>query len=213
MTIRVVVHHALEQITLDVDLLMDGGLTALLGPSGGGKTRTLEVIAGLLRPDSGLVVVDGEVLTDTEHNIWIAPHLRRIGYVFQDSRLFPHLTVRQNLAFGHWFNRRRGAGATLDDVVALLTQPGAIFQAAPVRTMVYAEYMHQVGFIKTKPASWKDYFHPLLHAREPRVVPRLRPHPQHASREAQRQAQRQAGQQQHDLHAPSMAVATDRAAS
>ena len=62
MTIRVVIHHALERITLDVDLSMDGGLTALLGPSGGGKTRTLEVIAGLLRPASGLVVVDGEVL-------------------------------------------------------------------------------------------------------------------------------------------------------
>lgn len=120
MTIRVVIHHALERITLDVDLSMDGGLTALLGPSGGGKTRTLEVIAGLLRPASGLVVVDGEVLTDTERHVWIPPHRRRIGYVFQDSRLFPHLTVRQNLAFGHWFSRRRSTGATLDDVVALL---------------------------------------------------------------------------------------------
>lgn len=120
MTIRVVIRHPLERIGLDVDLSMNGGLTALLGPSGGGKTRTLEVIAGLLRPASGLVIVDGEVLADTERGVWIAPHARRIGYVFQDSRLFPHLTVRQNLAFGHWFSRQRTAGATLDDVVQLL---------------------------------------------------------------------------------------------
>lgn len=120
MSIRVVIRHPLERIALDVDLSMDGGLTALLGPSGGGKTRTLEVIAGLLRPAMGLVAVDDEVLTDTERGIWVPPHARRIGYVFQDSRLFPHLTVRQNLSFGHWFSRRRTAGASLDDVIALL---------------------------------------------------------------------------------------------
>jgi NitT/TauT family transport system substrate-binding protein len=56
--------------------------------------------------------------------------------------------------------------ATVDEVVELLTQPGAIFQAAPVRTMVYAEYMAKAGFIKPFPKSWKDYFFPLLHDRE-----------------------------------------------
>lgn len=56
--------------------------------------------------------------------------------------------------------------ATVDEVVHLLKQPGAIFQAAPIRTMVYAGYMAKAGFIKQTPKSWKDYFHPLLHDRE-----------------------------------------------
>jgi molybdate transport system ATP-binding protein len=121
MRIDVRIHHALERITLDVTLALDGGLTALLGPSGAGKTRTLDVIAGLLDPDEGFVSIDGDVLTDTAHGIRVPAHERRIGYVFQDSRLFPHLTVRQNLAFGRWFGRRRTAsGVSLDEVVSLL---------------------------------------------------------------------------------------------
>jgi molybdate transport system ATP-binding protein len=119
--IRLRIHHALDRITLDVDLELPGGLTALLGPSGAGKTRTLDVIAGLLVPDDGLVAIDDEVLTDTARGILVPPHRRRIGYVFQDSRLFPHLTVRQNLEYGRWFSRRRGSGpVTLDALVALL---------------------------------------------------------------------------------------------
>jgi molybdate transport system ATP-binding protein len=121
MRIDVRIHHALERITLDVTLALNGGLTALLGPSGAGKTRTLDVIAGLLDPDEGFVSIDGDVLTDTAHGIRVPAHERRIGYVFQDSRLFPHLTVRQNLAFGRWFGRRRTAsGVSLDEVVSLL---------------------------------------------------------------------------------------------
>jgi molybdate transport system ATP-binding protein len=105
-----------------VQLALDGGLTALLGPSGSGKTSTLQVIAGLLRPEAGLVAIDGEALTDTGRGIWVPPHQRGIGYVFQDSRLFPHFTVRQNLAFGRWFSRRRGAGGgvRLDALIDLL---------------------------------------------------------------------------------------------
>jgi molybdate transport system ATP-binding protein len=119
--LTVTVRHALGRITLDLSLALDGGLTALLGPSGAGKTSLLNVVAGLLRPDHGLVRLDTETLTDTDAGVWVPPHRRRIGYVFQDSRLFPHLTVRQNLGFGRWFNRRTTpATASLDDVVALL---------------------------------------------------------------------------------------------
>ncbi|MCC7010628.1 MAG: ATP-binding cassette domain-containing protein [Acidobacteria bacterium] len=121
MKIRVDIRHPLDRITLDVRLDLDGGLIALLGPSGAGKTRTLDVIAGLFRPADGFVAVDEAVLTDTARRVWVPPHRRRIGYVFQDSRLFPHMTVRRNLVYGQWFTGRLGHPiATLDDVVGLL---------------------------------------------------------------------------------------------
>ena len=132
MTITVDIHHRLERITLDVHMRMGGGLTALLGPSGSGKTRTLHIIAGLMKPDRGTVSIGSDVLTDTARDVWVPPHARRIGYVFQDARLFPHLTVRQNLAFGRWFARRRAAGISLDDVVALLDL-GPLLARRPAR--------------------------------------------------------------------------------
>jgi molybdate transport system ATP-binding protein len=75
------------------------GVTALFGPSGAGKTSILDMIAGLARPDAGRIVRDGEVLFDAAAGIDVTPERRRIGYVFQDRRLFPHLRVRDNLRF------------------------------------------------------------------------------------------------------------------
>jgi len=120
MTLRVAIRHAFDRMTLDVTLETGSGLTALLGPSGSGKTSTLNVIAGLLRPDHGIVTLDDEVLTDTTRGVFVRPHQRRIGYVFQESRLFPHLTVKQNLGFGRWFGGAHANGAGLDEVVDLL---------------------------------------------------------------------------------------------
>jgi len=77
-----------------------GGLTALFGPSGAGKTSVLDAVAGLLRPERGRIAVAGTVLFDSEAGIDIAPERRACGYVFQDSRLFPHLSVADNLAYG-----------------------------------------------------------------------------------------------------------------
>lgn len=77
------------------------GLTALFGPSGAGKTSVLNMVAGLLRPDTGHVRVGGETLFDAAARIAVPSHRRRAGYVFQDARLFPHLTVRANLLYGH----------------------------------------------------------------------------------------------------------------
>jgi molybdate transport system ATP-binding protein len=77
-----------------------GRVTALFGPSGAGKSTLANCIAGLLRPDDGRIVLDGEVLFDAGSGIDLPPHRRRIGYVFQDARLFPHLTVADNLDYG-----------------------------------------------------------------------------------------------------------------
>jgi molybdate transport system ATP-binding protein len=96
------------------------GLTALFGRSGSGKSTLVDIVGGLVRPDRGRIAVDGHVLVDTERGVFVPKHRRRIGYVFQDSRLFPHLSVRRNLLYGRWFNREGGAAADLDGVVALL---------------------------------------------------------------------------------------------
>ncbi|MCK0532737.1 ATP-binding cassette domain-containing protein [Sphingobium agri] len=77
------------------------GITLLWGPSGVGKTSVLNMIAGLMRPDQGHVSIDGQMLFDDSAAINLPPHRRRIGYVFQDGRLFPHLRVRANLLYGH----------------------------------------------------------------------------------------------------------------
>jgi molybdate transport system ATP-binding protein len=97
------------------------GLTALFGRSGSGKTSLVDIVGGLIRPDRGRVSVDGQPLVDTERGVFVAKHRRRVGYVFQDSRLFPHLSVRRNLLYGRWFARGGdGAAASFDAVVTLL---------------------------------------------------------------------------------------------
>lgn len=83
----------------------------VFGPSGAGKSLTLKAIAGLLRPDRGTIRMHGRTLFDADARIALAPQQRRIGYVFQDYALFPHLNVRQNVGFGlnrRWLNARRG---------------------------------------------------------------------------------------------------------
>jgi len=84
----------------------EGGVTALFGRSGAGKTSVVEAIAGLLRPERGRIAVDGRVLFDRQARVDVPVHRRRLGCVFQEARLFPHMTVRGNLAYG----RRRDAG-------------------------------------------------------------------------------------------------------
>ena len=97
------VRHRLGSFQLDAVLRSDAQVTALFGPSGAGKTTLINSVAGLSRPQEGHVRVAGETLTDVAANIALPPHRRRIGYVFQDARLFPHLSVRRNLLFGHGF--------------------------------------------------------------------------------------------------------------
>ena len=97
-----------------------GSITALFGPSGSGKTTLVNIIAGLIKPDRGAIALDDTVLFDAAAGINLPPHRRHIGYVFQEGRLFPHLSVRQNIDYG----RRMSGQPRLEDefsrVVALL---------------------------------------------------------------------------------------------
>lgn len=97
-----------------------GPVTGLFGNSGTGKTSIINLIAGLVAPDRGTIVLDGEPLDDTERGIHVPPHLRRIGYVFQDARLFPHLDVRHNLDFGRRMNGLAHDAANEARIIALL---------------------------------------------------------------------------------------------
>jgi molybdate transport system ATP-binding protein len=103
MTLEVALRHRFGRFDLDVAFQAPAGVTALFGPSGAGKSTLVNAVAGLLRPDSGRIAVDGWTLLDTASGCWLPPHRRRVGYVFQEGRLFPHLNVRQNLRYGRWF--------------------------------------------------------------------------------------------------------------
>lgn len=122
--LEVALYHRQGDFTLDIAFRTDSRATALFGPSGSGKTTALNAIAGLLRPERGRIVFDGRIMLDTDGDVFVPPYRRRMGYVFQDGRLFPHLTVRQNLLFGRFFAGRRAArrdpAITLDRVVGLL---------------------------------------------------------------------------------------------
>lgn len=98
----------------------DARIVALVGPSGAGKTSVLNAIAGLLRPQSGRIEVDGRVLYDSARGIDLPVHRRQVGYVFQDARLFPHLDVRGNLLYGRHGARGQERRFELDTVVDLL---------------------------------------------------------------------------------------------
>lgn len=98
---------------LDVEFSVSAGeVLAVLGPNGAGKSTALHVIAGLLRPDAGLVRLGDRVLTDTEAGVNVATHDRRVGLLLQDPLLFPHLSVAKNVAFGPQCRRGMfGSGA------------------------------------------------------------------------------------------------------
>lgn len=120
MTLTVEARHRLGAFTLDAAFSSEGGVTALFGRSGSGKTSMIRIIAGLVRPDEGLVVLDGEALTETGRKIFVPKHRRRFGYVFQEARLFPHLSVRTNLSYGRWFAPKSAGGENFDRIVDLL---------------------------------------------------------------------------------------------
>lgn len=110
----------LGAFALEARFSTDAGVTALFGRSGAGKSTVLNLIAGLARPDAGRIAVGGRVLHDSMTGVSLPPHARRVGYVFQEGRLLPHLTVRQNLLYGRFFARKRKALIAFEQAVALL---------------------------------------------------------------------------------------------
>ncbi|MFQ9364642.1 ATP-binding cassette domain-containing protein [Bilophila wadsworthia] len=113
------IQKQLEAFALQVSfVLASHGITVLWGASGSGKTTLLQCLAGLLRPDAGRIACREAVWFDAERGVCLAPERRRLGYVFQDVRLFPHLSVRSNMLFGRRF--RGPSGVSFEDVVALL---------------------------------------------------------------------------------------------
>lgn len=161
-----------------VDVAISGdtsGITALYGPSGSGKTSVINMVAGLVRPDTGRIVINGTPLFDAKQNINLLPEKRRMGYVFQDGRLFPHLSVRSNLLYGmrrvhpkkrfvgvdavvdllgisHLLNRRpnRLSGGEKQRVAigrALLTSPAMLLMDEPLASLDTARKSELLPFI------------------------------------------------------------------
>ena len=120
MSLEVSARTRLGSFELDASFATDGRLTSIFGPSGAGKTSLINVISGLLRPERGRVVIDGAVLFDSGAGIDVPAHRRRVGYVFQESRLFPHLSVRGNLLYGRYFAPAESRTTSFEDVVELL---------------------------------------------------------------------------------------------
>jgi len=112
MTLCVAFRHAFPGLSFDISFAAPTpGTTVLFGPSGAGKSTAVAVVAGLLRPSYGRVAIDGAVLADSERGLFEPPERRRIGLVFQDARLFPHLSVLRNLRYGERRANRRSSSS------------------------------------------------------------------------------------------------------
>lgn len=121
MSAEVAIRHRLGEFTLEVAFTAaSGGVTALFGPSGAGKTSIVRVLAGLTRPANGRVVLEGRTVLDTKAGIFVPPEKRRAGLVFQDARLFPHMSVEKNLLFGWRRSTVRADPAEIARTIALL---------------------------------------------------------------------------------------------
>jgi molybdate transport system ATP-binding protein len=131
--LHVDISKQLGEFLLEACFTSNGGVTGLFGTSGAGKTSLINMIAGLLRPDRGTIAIDAETLDDTAGRVHIPVHRRRIGYVFQDARLFPHLDVGENLDYGRRMNglahdpaQRRRVTDLLDIGRLLERRPGQL---------------------------------------------------------------------------------------
>jgi len=129
LTLSFALRHSFPSLTLDIAFTAPAsGVTALFGPSGAGKSTVLAAAAGLLRPDFCSITIDGEVIADTESGVWLPPERRRVGLVFQDARLFPHMSVATNLRYGM---RRAPPGKIPFDAVVELLGIAALLARKP----------------------------------------------------------------------------------
>ncbi len=118
--LEVFIKTNLGKFSLEINTSITNGITAFYGPSGSGKTSVATIIAGLIKAKEAKISIGGKVLSDTSKNIFYPAHRRKIGYVFQDSRLFPHLNVMNNLKFGTWFLSKKLSKSYIDSIVELL---------------------------------------------------------------------------------------------
>ncbi len=130
MSLSVEIYQPFEGFELDVSFRVPRGVTVLFGSSGSGKTSVVNAVAGLVHPKMSKVAVEGAVLSDTDKGIWLPPHRRGLGYVFQEGRLFPHLSVQKNLLYGQWFARHRSGEGDFGEVVDMLGL-GALLERRP----------------------------------------------------------------------------------
>ena len=129
MSLSVRLRHHFPSVRMDMAFeIPSPGVTVLFGPSGAGKSTIILAAAGLLRPDECRIEVDGRLMADTETGMWLPPERRRTGLVFQDARLFPHMSVATNLRFG--MRRARAGTVRFDEVVDLLGV-GALLDRRP----------------------------------------------------------------------------------
>jgi molybdate transport system ATP-binding protein len=119
--LEVNVQKKLGSFSINVAFLVKApGITALFGPSGSGKTSVINMVAGLLKPDQGQISVNGNTVFDSRRGIDVPPNRRRLGYVFQDGRLFPHMSVKSNLTYGMKLTRKGEQGVSFDKAVDVL---------------------------------------------------------------------------------------------
>jgi molybdate transport system ATP-binding protein len=120
------VEKRLGEVLIAAKFQATGGATALFGPSGAGKTSIVNMIAGLVRPDRGRIALDDTVLFDSAARVDVPAHQRRIGYVFQEGRLFPHMTVAQNLDYGRWMSGLPADAVERERIIELLDVGGLL---------------------------------------------------------------------------------------
>ena len=130
--LSVEISHTQGSFSLEAAFECGAGVTALFGRSGAGKSSLVNAIGGLICPDQGRVVLDGETLFDAKLGIHVRAGRRRFGYVFQEGRLFPHLTVQQNLTYAHWFDRTLYSAVDFAHTVELLGM-GDLLQRRPAQ--------------------------------------------------------------------------------
>ena len=130
MMLEVSLKHRFAGFDLDAQFRAPPGVTVLFGRSGSGKTTIINAVAGLLSPDQGRIAAGDWVLLDTKSGLQLRPHRRRIGYIFQEGRLFPHLSVRQNLGYGAWFAPKDAPREDMGRIVDLLGL-GALLDRRP----------------------------------------------------------------------------------
>ena len=118
--LKVDVTKQLGEFRLEAVFESDSRVIGLFGASGAGKSSIINMIAGLSKPDRGTIVIGDETMDDTVRKLHVPPHRRRIGYVFQDARLFPHRSVAQNLDYGRRMNRLPPDAAHLKRILDLL---------------------------------------------------------------------------------------------